>query len=442
MNAQANSAAAGDTPRPAPASSVRLLANTAWLTAANLIARIIGYGGFILLARAYSSADVGTYAVLVTGMIFAELAGNLSLDKILVRDLARGAEDPAGLVSAALLLKLCASVLGAGAITVLLFAMYPEFGGIRPQVVVYMSGAVPVAMARLVESLYMARERMMEPALAQLAERGTQFLILLGAWLGWYGFPVLLLLLPATGIVRLCALLCMTGEHGNELARLLRALPGHIRACPPAMRQLLSEAARLLAVEVMAGIYFRIDVFLLARMTTFSDTGLYHVAYRVLDVMAAVFTGYLAAVFPMLARRGRGAPFTVIILSGLVVMVPASLGVIAFRAEILGLFGTAYGQAATVLVWLMAACPLVYIASMFANIAIAMGRIGMLVRLAFAMMTLNVALNLLLIPFYSITGAAIATFVCECVSLVLFTAGLRDVLWAPAEPATEAGAPR
>jgi len=70
-------------------------------------------------------------------------------------------------------------------------------------------------------------------------------------------------------------------------------------------------------------------------------------------------------------------------------------------------------------VWLMLTVPLVFITSTLANMAIAAGRIKILILLAGLLIFSNVGLNLLLIPRWSFNGAAFSTFICELMSAVI-----------------------
>ncbi|MBA0087899.1 MAG: polysaccharide biosynthesis C-terminal domain-containing protein [Acidobacteria bacterium Pan2503] len=93
------------------------------------------------------------------------------------------------------------------------------------------------------------------------------------------------------------------------------------------------------------------------------------------------------------------------------------------------------------MVWLMLTVPLVYITSTFANAAIAAGRVRLLIVMAGLLLIVNVSLNLILIPRYSINGAAFSTFACELLSATMLCPFVIRALPRAAAPA-ELGAHR
>jgi O-antigen/teichoic acid export membrane protein len=66
-----------------------------------------------------------------------------------------------------------------------------------------------------------------------------------------------------------------------------------------------------------------------------------------------------------------------------------------------------------------------------ANMAIAAGRIKILIMLAGLLIVSNVGLNLLLIPRWSFNGAAFSTFACELMSAVVLGPTILKTISAP-----------
>jgi O-antigen/teichoic acid export membrane protein len=397
----------------------RLLSNTILLTGSNLLGRVLGYVGFVLFTRHFSSQEVGVYAVVLTGFLFASMGANLGLDKIFIRDLVAAPDEAGRLFAAGLTLKVLASLLAYAVGVGALLAIYPEFSTLHFPVAVYLTSVVTVALAQLLESVFMAHERMGLAAIGQLAERGIQLLTFLVASFGVLDMGSLLVALALPGLVRVVAPLL--------LARDLFPRPDFTKLSAR-MRGLLGEACKLLLVEVMAGIYFRVDIFLLARMASFRDTGLYQTAYKVFEFFVAIFSGFLMAVFPVLARRRHDVPIVLILAAGLAVIVPGAVLAILIRGPLLGLFGPDYRQVGTVLAILLCTGPLVFVTSLLANYAITLGRLPLLIRLAVILVTLNIGLNVILIPTHGTLGAAIATLICETASMCMLIYGLRDCL--------------
>jgi O-antigen/teichoic acid export membrane protein len=187
----------------------------------------------------------------------------------------------------------------------------------------------------------------------------------------------------------------------------------------PHLRALFRDAVELFSVEVLAIVYFRSDVFLVARMAGLRETAYYQVAYKVFDCCLSLFSGFLMASFPRIVKNKSRKALNQMLAFGTALMMAPVAVVILARQQILGALRAEYVAGSTSLVWLMLTVPLVYITSTFANAAVAAGRVKILIFLAFLLLITNVGLNLLLIPRYSINGAAFSTFACELMSAAI-----------------------
>lgn len=397
------SAARGGCPKNGTSDARRTLGNTMWLTASSLATKALAYVQFLLVVRAFSEVEVGIYAVCLTGVVFAELVANLGLDRVVVREVARlGKPDSRELFDSSLLLKTAASM---GAYLLCLGAfwlLYPEIVTPHGPALTAFLAYVPVcALARSFESHFTALERMAIPALGQFAERVTMLAAALAAWTGLCGFDAFLAVFPLAAVVRAAipAFLFFTDRDGGGLLRISKSRS----------KGLLSDSSWMFGVEIVAVAYFRVDIFMLSKMVDLRATGLYQAAYKVFDFFIAMFTGYLTAIFPVMARgKAHLRPSMLLLGAGAVCLLFTAPG-IALRREILTLFKPEYVEAAPVLVCLMLTLPLIYINSLLANFAVAMSRVRLLFFVAVPMLGVNVSLNMGLIPRYGILGAALAT---------------------------------
>ncbi|MCC8190089.1 MAG: oligosaccharide flippase family protein [Planctomycetes bacterium] len=397
-------------PRRRSTTAVRVAANTAWMTAAALGGRVVSYGTFVLLARVFSETEVGAWAVILTALLLAEVIANLGLDKILVRDAARAPADRDRLTATILSFKLLAAAVTALAAYCCLRFGYPEIARTWPWATALALLAVPViAATRTIEAWHTARENLRLPAVGQLLERLTLVLVLAAVWRSGAGFGWFVAASALAPAVRL-------------LVVLIPARP-HLRlAAPRGLRPLLGESFLLFGVEVMVGVYLRLDLIFVSKMDSLAAAGLYNAAYRIFECFTVIFSGYLAAVFPVLARKTGAPPRHGTMILGLaVVTAAAGLGILC-RRPILLLFGPDYLAAAPALAMLLIALPLSYATSFLANSLVATGRSRKLLILAPAVVLVNAAANFLLIPRLSITGAGLAFVLSETASILILLA--------------------
>ncbi len=394
----------------------RLFSNSAAMAITNLAGRGIGYAYFILMARRLPVSYLGAYAILVSASMMIELVSNLGLDKILIREIARsGGTAGQGYFRAALPIRLTAGAVSAAAAWILLRVFFKNLPVGPLSTALYLCGIFPIVTARNCEAFLTAHERLLPIAASQLLERAF---ILGGVVLlsfGYLSFSDLVRIAPLASVARLLVV-------GRSTLRLWGRQAVSVL---PHMGRLLRQALELFSVEVLALIYGRSDMFLLARMGGLGDAGIYQICYKVFDLCVSLFTGFLQAVFPRMVRdSSRRSLRTILALGAAAVAIPAG-AIVLWRRPLLGAVHPEYLRGSTALMWLMLTVPLVYVTSTLANAAIVAGRVRIMIGLAGLLLTANVGLNLALIPRYAIDGAAFSTFACELASVLL----LGPIVW-------------
>jgi len=404
-----------------------LLSNSLAMGIANVLGRGLAYAGFILMARRVDARYVGAYALLVTAGMIVDLVSNLGLDKILIREIsARPAAEGQSYFWAALPIRF---VTATGSSTIawglLLFFFKRELAVTPLETGIFLSAVLAAAVSRNCEAYLTAHERLLPVAIAQLSERIVFFCAVLLLLFDVLSFGKMLCFAPLAALVRLLAVAWSTSKIWTR--RLVRKRQH--------LRPLLRNAVELFSVEILALVYFRSDVFLVARMGGLRETAYYQVSYKVFDGCLSFFSGLLVASFPRIVRdKSRSTLNNTLALGTALIAAPVA-GVILARQQILGALRPEYVAGATSLVWLMLTVPLVYITSTFANAAIAAGRVRLLILMAGLLLIVNVSLNLILIPRYSINGAAFSTFACELFSATMLCPFVMRALPRAAAPA-------
>lgn len=400
----------------APTSNVgaagSLLSNSVAMGAANLLSRGLAYGYFTLMARRLEARYIGAYALLVTTGMLVELVANLGFDKILIREIAVSPDNEGqGYFQAALPIRLGMALLcGLAAWSLLMVFFFKDSLLVGPfSSALFLAGIFPLVAARNCESFLTAHERLLPIAAAQLSERLVIFGAVVLLFAGVIGFKALLCFTPVAAVARMAMVAAFTRQQWKR----------GIAAKRPNLRRLIRQATELLSVEILAQVYFRSDVFLLAKMGGLRETGIYQIAYKIFDCCLSLFSGFLQAAYPRLVRdRSRRALQNMLAIGMGLLTIPVAT-IILWRHVILGALRPEYVAGSTSLIWLMLTVPLVYITTTLANAAIVGGRVRMLIGLAVLLIVVNVGLNLLLIPKWSINGAAFSTFACELLSALV-----------------------
>lgn len=162
--------------------------------------------------------------------------------------------------------------------------------------------------------------------------------------------------------------------------------------------------------------YFKLDQILLLRPRGAEETGLYAVAYRVIETLLLVVSGAMTVLFPRLvvAARGEAGDFIAVFvkswktlwLAALVRVVNGSLWGTSLLPLLLG---AAYAPSKTQLQILLFALPFFYVNYLLTQSLIARGREVFYARGAATCAGVNLGLNLFLIPAWGASGAAYAT---------------------------------
>jgi O-antigen/teichoic acid export membrane protein len=204
------------------------------------------------------------------------------------------------------------------------------------------------------------------------------------------------------------------------------------RLPPPGF--LLRVCAPLFAIDLLTGLYFKVDQIILLHLRGPEETGLYAAAYRVIEALLLLVGGVMGALFLRLAATARGEPdvfaahfaraWIALWLGGLVLAVNGWL----WAARLLPVaFGRAYAPAQAQLLILLGAVPLSYVNYLLTQSLIAMGRERFYAAGAGVCAAFNIGLNLLLIPRAGASGAAWASLATEAALLLICLGGLGGV---------------
>jgi O-antigen/teichoic acid export membrane protein len=194
---------------------------------------------------------------------------------------------------------------------------------------------------------------------------------------------------------------------------------------------------------VLSALYFRIDVFLVQLWSGTESVALYNAVFRLVEALRLFPAAALAVMLPALVRAGDLRPLARVALPVTVFAIAATaLLWLAAGWMIPWLYGARYAPAVPAFRVLLLSFPLLSL-----NLALTHQLIGWDGQRAYAALCalalgINVALNVRLIPVWSIEGAAWATLGTELV----LTAGCAVALWIarapvrvpPASLATEA----
>ncbi len=191
------------------------------------------------------------------------------------------------------------------------------------------------------------------------------------------------------------------------------------------MMSVLRVALPLGTSGILTSVYLRADGFMLSVLRTNGEVGRYGVAYRVAEFTLAIPAFFAAAAMPILVReRGNSERLHAIANRSLVSMgalgAPIAAGVVALSPELaLLLGGPAYASASVAMAILGVGTIFAFYSSVLGTVIVAAGSESRMVRIFATTLVANVAMNLIAIPLFGITGAACTVVTSEFIALFL-----------------------
>ncbi len=392
-----------------------ILANSAYSAGADVVSKVATVALWLLMARKLGEAAFGTFTFSLAVATLLTTLANFGQDRILTREVARDRRqlplyfwNTVGLrlaVSAPVLAGAVAvgAALGSDGRTLLVLALV----GI---------GGVAELLMKTCFASYQAFERMVFVPAVIVPQR----VVLAAA-----GIAALLL---GASVVTVAAIYAVVTALGFPLALalLVRRVsdPGlelDVRRWPALMR----AAVPVGLAGVFGVVLFRVDTVMLGWFEPVGVVGEYGAAYRLFESTIFLSWSVGAAVYPVLARAGGTGPSLARVfersLKLLVALVlPFAVGAAVFARPVIdGLYGSQYDEAASALA-LLAPAIAVYPVSYIAGYVLVAQNRERLLTVAYGLVAVqNVLANLVLIPLFSLDGAAASTSISEVLVTVL-----------------------
>jgi O-antigen/teichoic acid export membrane protein len=194
------------------------------------------------------------------------------------------------------------------------------------------------------------------------------------------------------------------------------------------LRELARESWELGAVNFIWLLALRVDQLLLYWLREPVDLSHYSVAVKITEALSLIPESVMVTVFPLLASTELSAPqrferiYRLSLRYLIVIAFPIALLLTLENERIIRLlFGAAYvpgGTALTVLGWWTF---FAYTGAVYANLMIVRSQHRLIALISAVALAINVGGNLILIPRWGATGAAIATLASSASSFVLFS---------------------
>ncbi len=192
------------------------------------------------------------------------------------------------------------------------------------------------------------------------------------------------------------------------------------------IKKILFEAWPISLTLIANVIYFRVDSFILTSYFSYSEAGIYNLAYQIFQNLLILPTFIMNSYFPIMLltmRENFGKFLKQVRLAG-VMMLLLSLIVGVFAYFLAGPFimilsGSGFLDSAEVLRILCFSLPAFFVSSILMWTFVSLKRYKQMLYIYLFGLVLNLLLNIIFIPKYSYFGSAWVTTICEYLILIL-----------------------
>lgn len=410
---------------------------------ASLLIQVINFALALVVLRVLGPENNGRYAFAVTVWFFLSAITEFGLGILVTREVARDRSRANLFLTNAILLRtgltLLSIVLLAGVI-----AIYSATGDLNNEtiwaLVLLWVSLFPNHIAGALSGMFYAYERFEYPTALEIATALVSVALQIAVLLAGYGIMGLAGASIATNVFTLVVM--------YYLVRRLLFRP-QFELDRALARWMFVESYPLMMNNLLANLFFKIDVFLLLPLTNATVLGYYNAAFKFVNALNFIPSKFTLAIFPMLSRLSTGS--TEAMQRALIVSVKLLLWIAlpitvatVFIAEplILAFAGAAYlPDSAVALQWLIFFLPFSFINSVVHYVLIALNEQRFLTRAFLIGLGFNIVANLIAIPALTYRGAALVTVLSEFALLVPFYYALRkhmpplpilDMFWRPA----------
>ena len=401
--------------------------NSFWLVVSTAIIMIVGATYRPIIARFLGPTEYGQYAFIQVFIAYFLLAASFGIRAVVMREIGRDAEETHAYLSAAYKLR---SITTVSAIAVCCATGYLLNRSEQVTLGIYVLSLSIVGMmaADLFEAILISFQRSFYIAVASLVGNLLRLGLGVTVLMAGYGLiGVLWVFVFSSSVTAAITWYFMRKVLREKNVHPLERGKGEASK----VRYVLKEALPFFVIGIAGKFYAKNDIFFLALMRGDKVTGLYSVAYVVVDILIKVGSSIYWAAYPIVSRlyadekQGRATmrlpeAYERLHKHMLMLFLPISVLLMSFGKEMLLLiFGKAYLgglSALNVLVWI----PVAEVSCLVSgNFLAATYRQGLEARIGLAMALVNVVWTVSFIFLYGALGAAIATIGASTINAVV-----------------------
>jgi len=402
----------------------RIAKNTATLFIGNLISIVFQFFCIVYTARYLGALNFGVLAFALAFTRIFSVITDLGLQLLIVREVARDRFLARQYLTNISGMKLVMNIVAFGLIALTINLLdYPK----QSIQIVYIIALSVVfnSFTQIFYSIFQAYEEMEYQSLGQILNSVLMFfgvLIAINHGFNVIGFGALYFIVSFF-ILLYCFIVLRVRFSDLAISWLKRK----VEVDWVFWKSKIREALPFGLAMVFVSIFYWIDSVMLSLIKGDAAVGYYNVAYRIVLVLIFIPGSYITAIYPVTSKLHITSQKTLLLSYKksfrllTLIGVPIGVGITLLAKKIILLmFGTEYLNSVLALQILVWSTVFLFMSYSFANLFNSINQQKLVTKIAGFALILNIALNLILIPKYSIIGASISTVMTEFIRLVFF----------------------
>jgi O-antigen/teichoic acid export membrane protein len=389
----------------------KVLGNVFFLSAGDVLSRVIAFAGTAYLTRQLGPSGFGIIGFAMALASYLGLVATGGSNSMATREVARRPHNAATIAASVILVRLVFALLAMSAMAIIAWLIDKSF---ITKLVIALSGLSFLNLAIDTSWAYKGLERNRPIAVSMILGQ-TLFVSLVFVFVrrpdDVVSVPVAQFLGEFIGVSLLAVLILRAGPVNWNFSEGLRVL---------------RSSRNLLATKILRALIFNFDVLLLGFLLGEKHVGLYVAPYRFCFVLLAIAVAIHASYLPAFVRAASKGPDTLAEITNRALAFSAAVGaplvlggMVVARPLLRALFGPDYVDGTTAFRLLILSIGLIFLHGHFSNVLLALDRTSIELRIIAAATAANIVLNFLLIPVWGITGAAASTVTAEGLILLL-----------------------
>ena len=388
----------------------QLVRNTISLVTFGIVDKLSMVLFLAILARKLDKVDFGIYSLVFTLIVLGGIFVNFGVENVIVREVAKDKTQAKRFFANGLLIALASSLLVWPLVVTLAFSL-----GYSSDVIFLLSfgGAVLIFMGvgQIASALLKAHERMEVFAFVgvchSIVNVGVSVIVLFMKG----GLTGLVIVLLITESIKATVLLIIV-HH--------RFVPLNMLFDMSVIRNILRMAIPFAVLIGCGVILHRADILFMGWLRPLEEVAIYSASAKLTDSLSLISGSMVTALYPVLSVKAATSQeelFRIYNNSirgfGILGFGICAIIVVLAKPIILFLFGESYLSGVTAMQWLGLAFLFSVISGPVGTLLLATGhRMHHLLLVGIVVLSINILLNLWLIPLYSYNGAAVSVFVC------------------------------